>query len=105
MGCSNDWVITGHTETIQNTLINLIIVYCEHDSVYMNTTAPWGTKATASLAIGESVKKINPSNSSEYITIKCIDIWCTTTGNAAKIEVCHELPPECPIPICSFIIS
>ena len=105
MGCSSDWIISGRTETIRNTLINLIIVYCEHDRVYLNTTAPWGTKATASLAVGESVKKINPSNSSEYITIKCIDIWCTATGNAAKIEVCHELPPECPIPICNFIIS
>ena len=105
MGCSSDWITLNSSEAIQNTEVSPYAIVNNCTWVYLNTTAPWGTKATASLAVGESVKKINPSNSSEYIIIKCIDIWCTATGNAAEIEVCHELPPECPIPICSFIIS
>ena len=106
MGCSSDWITAGNTETIQNTNIELKGVHENCTLVICNIHFPWGQDLyLRSFNKNGSETYYNPNNSSEYIIVKCVDTWCTTTGNAAKIEVCHELPPECPIPICNFIIS
>lgn len=111
MGCSSSWITTGNTKTIQNTNIELKGVHENCTLAICNIHFPWGQDLylrqfdiTNNLA-SKSETYYNPSNSSEYAIITIIDTWCTTTGNAAKIEVCHELPPECPKPVCSFIIS
>ena len=111
MGCSNDWIITGHTKTIQNTEIELKGIHENCTLIICNITFPW--KKTLYLRqfditnnlVSNSETYYNPENSLEYVIITIIDTWCTTTGNAVEIEVCHKLPPECPIPICNFIIS
>ena len=106
MICSSDWIITGNTKTIQNTDIELKGVHENCTLAICNIHFPWRQDLyLRSFNKNGSETYYNPSNSSEYVIITITDTWCTSTGNAAEIEVCHELPPECPIPVCNFIIS
>lgn len=95
MACSASWITKGSTESIQNTNIELKGVHENCTLAICNIRFPWGQDLyLRSLNKNGSETYYNPGNSSEYVIVKCVDTWCTTTGNAAEFEVCHEKPLE-----------
>lgn len=107
MGCSSTWITCGSSEVLENTEIYPYGIINDCTWVQLSIIMPWGTSwDTVQIEKGKEKKFENTNNPLEFIIVKCLDTWCPDpTRHAAKIEVCHELPPECPIPICDFIIS
>ncbi len=89
MTCSDVSNRIGETRTIENTTIKFKSFLGSEPNLYasIDITYPWNTTHSTSLLYGETKTVVNPSNTSEYITVK---FKSYIVNVLAIFTICHE---------------
>lgn len=92
MGCSEQWIISGQTKTIEETDIKMFWTQSNCATAVFSVWFPWGGTTTHALDEGESKEYANPSNKNETVTVTMVGTWCIENKDSAGFRVCYDKP-------------